>query len=70
VTTDERLDRLVDRHEALAQSLELLHASVQELRTSVEAHDRYLATIMKGVQQLLEVATNHERRLNRLESKS
>jgi prefoldin subunit 5 len=69
VTTDERLDRLVDRHEALAQSLELLHASAQELRTSVEAHDRYLATIMKGVQQLLEVATNHERRLNRLESK-
>jgi prefoldin subunit 5 len=65
---DQRLERLVERHEALAQSLELLNSSTQDLRASVGAHDRYLSTLMQAVHQLLEVATNHERRLHHLES--
>jgi hypothetical protein len=48
MTIDERLDRLTERHEALAQSLELLHASTQDLRESVMAHDRYVATLMSA----------------------
>lgn len=67
---DQRLERLVERHEALAQSLELLNSSAQNLRASVEVHDRYLSTLMQAVHQLLEVATNHERRLHHLESES
>jgi hypothetical protein len=59
---DERLDRLAERHEALAQSAELLHASLQELREIVMAHDRYLSTLMSAATKLLETATNHERR--------
>ncbi len=77
MTIDERLDRLTERHEALAQSLELLHASTQDLRASIEAqastaaaHDRYLSTLMSAVGKLLETATNHERRLMRLEGPS
>jgi len=74
MTFDERLDRLAERHEALAQSLELLHASTQDLRASVEvhaaAHDRYLATLMSAISKLLETATNHERRLTRIEGQS
>jgi prefoldin subunit 5 len=67
---DQRLERLVERHEAFAQSLELLNSSTQDLRASVEVHDRYLSTLMQAVHQLLEVATNHERRLHHLESES
>jgi hypothetical protein len=67
MTIDERLDRLTERHEALAQGLELLHASVHELREIVMAHDRYMSTLMSAATKLLETATNHERRLTRLE---
>ncbi len=74
MTIDERLDRLVERHEALAQSLELLHASTMDLRASVEAqaaaHDRYLATLMSAISKLLDTATNHERHLTRLEGET
>ncbi|MGD0512521.1 MAG: hypothetical protein ABSA29_04415 [Terriglobales bacterium] len=70
MTIDERLDRLTERHEALAQSLELLHASTQDLRESVMAHDRYVSTLMSAATKLLETATNHERRLTRLEGSS
>jgi prefoldin subunit 5 len=69
MTVDERIDRLVERHEALAQSVELLRASTEELRISVASHDRYLSTIMDGLSRLLETATNHERRLTRLEDR-
>jgi hypothetical protein len=36
MTTDERLDRLTERHEALTQSLELLTGDVRELTTAVK----------------------------------
>jgi hypothetical protein len=32
MTTDERLDRLTERHEALTQSVELLTGDLHELR--------------------------------------
>jgi len=35
MTVDERLDRLTVRHEALAQSLELLTANVRDLIANV-----------------------------------
>lgn len=37
MTIDERLDRLVERHEALAQSVDLLVHSVRDLRAVAEA---------------------------------
>jgi len=36
MTTDERIDRLVERHEALAQSVELLAASVHEQGLNID----------------------------------
>lgn len=42
MTTDERLDRLTEKHEALAESLQLLTADVQSLAQSVKEHDRIL----------------------------
>jgi hypothetical protein len=42
MTTDERLNRLTEKHEALAESLQLLTADVQSLANSVKEHDRIL----------------------------
>jgi len=71
---DERIQRLVERHEALAQSLELLTADVQSLAGTVQKHDvylerndQYLNTLMEATSQLLQVAKIHEQRLTRLE---
>lgn len=36
MTPDERLDRLTERHEALAQSVELLSADLKEFRADTE----------------------------------
>lgn len=64
--SDERIKRLVERHEALAQSLELLTADVGSLQSSVagltetvRTHDEYLSTIMEATSQLLQVAQIH-----------
>ena len=35
VTTDERLDRLTERHEALIQSVELLAIETRELKEAI-----------------------------------
>lgn len=37
MTIDERLEKLVGRHEAMAESVELLAASTRDLRAVVEA---------------------------------
>lgn len=42
MNTDERLDRLTEKHGALAESSQLLTADVQSLAQSVKEHDRIL----------------------------
>jgi copper oxidase (laccase) domain-containing protein len=71
---DDRLDRLVERHEALAQSVQLLTQDVHSLgeyvhslAQSVNTHERYMADIMEATARLLHVAQIHEQRLTRLE---
>ncbi|MGA2966336.1 MAG: hypothetical protein ABSD64_08995 [Terriglobales bacterium] len=70
MTTDERLDRLTERHEALAESLQLLTADVQSLAQSVKEHDRILRGHADLVGDLVRIATAHERRLDRIEGHS
>jgi hypothetical protein len=67
VNFDERLDRLAERHEALAESVQLLTRDVQSLAESVKIHERYISDIMEGTARLLHVAQIHEQRLSRLE---
>ncbi len=35
MTTDDRLDRLIERHEALTQSVELLAIETRELKSAI-----------------------------------
>ncbi len=53
MTTDDRIDRLTERHEALTQSVEMLTLDVRELN--------------EAALSLLEIARIHETRISRLE---
>ena len=60
MTTDERIENLTERHEALTQTVELMAAENQQ-------RDRRLGEIMEGIARLLHVAEIHEQRIERLE---
>jgi hypothetical protein len=60
MTTDERIEKLTERHEALTQTVELMAAENQQ-------RDRRLGEIMEGIARLLHVAEIHEQRIERLE---
>jgi hypothetical protein len=67
MTTDERLDRLTEKHETLAESLQLLTADVQSLAQSVKEHDRILRGHAGLIGDLVRIAAGHEQRMQRLE---
>jgi hypothetical protein len=69
MTTDERLDRLTERHQALAESLQLLTADVQSLAQSVKEHDRILRGHADLIGDLARIASAHEQRIHRLEGR-
>ena len=58
---DERLDRLTARHEALAESVEMLAASVRE------AHELTIE-LRVSTENLRATAEIHERRITKLEN--
>ena len=60
MTTDERLDRLTERHEALTQHVETLTMDVSRMRGIMD-------DIMVGIARLAHIADIHERRLEKLE---
>lgn len=56
MTTDERLDRLTERHEALTQSVELLAIETRELKGAI-------AQDAENIRALARIAEIHERRI-------
>ena len=60
MTIDERLQRLVERHEALTQSVELLAKETRELRAAVSQD-------AENIRALARIAEIHERRITHLE---
>jgi hypothetical protein len=77
MTIDERLDRLVVRHEALSQSVELLTRDVREMGQGFEKLGqqigdlgKYTGEIAEGTARLLHIAEIHEHRITRLEGES
>ncbi len=69
MTADERLNRLSEKREALAESLQLLTADVQSLANSVKEHDRILRGHTDLIGDLARVASGRERRIERLEGR-
>jgi hypothetical protein len=67
MTFEERIDKLTERHEALAQTVELLAHRMEDLTAAMARSDNRQAQIMEGIARLLHVAEIHEQRLERLE---
>jgi hypothetical protein len=74
MTIDERLDRLVERHEALALSVELLQSTVHEQSGNIDKQtaniDKLISALKidgENIAALARVAESHERRLSDLE---
>lgn len=74
MTIDERLDRLADRHEALAQSVEMLTHSITRLEQNHEKTEgvmqqagQMITGLAEAMAQLARVVQAHEHRLERLE---
>jgi DNA repair exonuclease SbcCD ATPase subunit len=71
VTIDERIERLTERHEALAQSIELMVATQKE--NDSRYHERFqknedrLGQLMDSMNRLVRVVEIHEHRLDNLE---
>jgi chromosome segregation ATPase len=61
MTTDERLDRLAERHGALAESLQLLTADVQGLTAKQGALTESLQLLTADVQSLAQSVKEHDR---------
>jgi hypothetical protein len=67
MTFEERIERLTERHEALTQSVELLHAESVQHTKQIKA---LLATATRDgehIRALVRIAEIHERRLPHLE---
>jgi chromosome segregation ATPase len=61
MTTDERLDRLTEKHGALAESLQLLTADVQSIATKHGALAESLQLLTADVQSLAQSVKEHDR---------
>lgn len=81
MTTDERIDRLVERHEALAESVQSLFASVNDLRRITENNQQMIVSVARNmdifreemhqvITGLVGIANNHEARIIDLEEAS
>lgn len=60
MTIDERLERLTERHEALAQSVEMLTHNMNRLEQKTEV-------LADAMTKLVELVRSHEHRLEHLE---
>jgi hypothetical protein len=67
MTIDERLDRLVERHQALALSVELLQSTVHQQSTNIDKLISALKIDGENIAALARIAEAHERRLTDLE---
>jgi hypothetical protein len=62
MTTDERLERLTERHEALTQGVELLAIETRELKEAI-------AQDAENIRALARIAEIQERRLTHIENR-
>ena len=71
MSIDERLDRLVERHEALTEGVELMRREEEERNRKWDARWSQIATALEqdgeNIRALAHVAEIHERRLTSLE---
>ena len=67
MTIDERIERLTERHEALAQSIELMMATQKEndslYHERFQKNEERLGQLMDSMNRLVHIVEIHEQRL-------
>jgi hypothetical protein len=66
MSIDERLDKLTERHEALAQSIELMIVEGREQAERIRALERLAQQDGENIRALVRIAEIRERRLTHL----
>jgi len=64
---DRRIDRLTERHEALAQSVEMLSHSNREIQEMQRKNEEMLGQLGGFIHSLARIAESHEKRIEGLE---
>jgi hypothetical protein len=67
MTVDERIEKLVERHEALAISVEHLAISVEQLISEGRKSELLIGRMAEGISSLVNVLKVHEKRISQLE---
>jgi hypothetical protein len=67
---DERLEKLVERHEALAQTVGLIAMQTQQNAVEIQSLTPLIRDMSAGISGLTAIARSHERRLANLEGTS
>ena len=70
MTFEERIDALTSRHEALAQSVELLVHGIDRLESAQEKTETMLAGVVESINSLARIAHAHEGRITRIEDRT
>jgi len=70
VTIDERLEKLTERHEALAQTVEIIAGMQKDNERRFAETDRRIGQVLEAITQLGHIAESHDRRLDNLEGNS
>jgi hypothetical protein len=69
MTIDERLEKLVERHEALAQAVELLGTAQADTDRKFKQVAKLFRETDSFIKSLADIAKRHEERLDKLERK-
>ena len=64
---EDRMNRIAERHEALAQAVELLAYRQQKNEEILEKNQLLMAHVLESVDSLARIAQMHERRISDLE---
>ena len=70
MTIDERLEKLTERHEALAQSLGLLSIDIRKTEENIAKVSKTVDILAQSVFDLVGIVRGHERRIVGLEDQS
>ncbi len=69
MTIDERLERLTERHEALAQTMELIAAAQVKNDERMAQVTRTFEIVLDSIKRLEHIAAAHEQRIEDLEDR-
>jgi uncharacterized coiled-coil protein SlyX len=69
MNADERIERLIERHEALSQTVKALAGMQRENEKRFDQVTRNSEIVLDSIKRLEVIATSHEDRLDDLESR-